>query len=113
MMKLETINIILAVIVVILLGCIAYKVMYKKDGDESFKYDEQACDAITKKYNKYLRKTNSVWGNPGMLYKMMSVCGTGYNQNLGGLKAVPTWARKMGGTHNANVTDIFNGLMYQ
>ena len=107
MMKLETINIILAVIVVALLGYIAYSI---KSGGENFKYDEKQCQAVTKKYNKYLKDTNSVFGNPAMLSEMMSVCGQGYNPDLGG---VPRWANKLGGTHQANITDIFNGLMYQ
>ena len=108
-MKLETINIILAVIVV---GLLLYIAITHKSG-ENFKYDENKCQAITQKYNKYLRDTNSVWGDPDMLSEMMSVCGKGYNLNVGGPKAVPKWARKLGGTHSANVTDIFNGLMYQ
>jgi hypothetical protein len=108
-MKLETINIILAVIVV---GLLLYIAMTHKGG-ENFKYNANKCQAITQKYNKYLRDTNSVYGNPAMLSEMMSVCGTGYNQALGGPKAVPKWARKLGGTHHANITDIFNGLMYQ
>ncbi len=110
MMKLETINIILAVIVVALLLIIAFKY----NSGENFRYSsEDECEAITKKYNKYLRDTNSVTGNPVMLSEMKSVCGNGYNPELGGSRAVPKWSKKLGGTHQANVTDIFNGLMYQ
>lgn len=109
MMKLETINIILAVIVVGLLLYIAFT----HKGGENFKYDANKCQAITKKYNKYLRDTNSVYGNPAMLSEMMSVCGGGINPELGGSKAVPKWAKKLGGTHHANVTDILNSPMYQ
>ena len=110
MMKLETINIILAVIVA---GLLLYIAITHKDGGENFKYNVNKCQAITQKYNKYLRDTNSVWGNPAMLSEMMSVCGQGYNSDVGGPKAVPRWANKLGGTHQANITDIFNGLMYQ
>lgn len=113
-MKLETINIILAVIVVGLLLYIAITHKGGKGGKgENFKYNANKCQALTQKYNKYLRDTNSVWGNPAMLSEMMSVCGKGYNSALGGSKAVPKWARQLGGTHHANITDIFNGLMYQ
>jgi len=108
-MKLETINITLAVIVAGLLIYIAYS----DKGEENFEYNTNKCEAITSKYNQYLRDTNSVWGDPGMLSEMMDVCGKGYNPNLGGSNAIPEWAYKLGGTHRANITDIYNGLMYQ
>ena len=111
MMKLETINIILAVIVVALLVYIAYT---HKRG-ENYRYQNtKDCDADLKEFSEYNVQYNPVWQNPGITSKLKESCGNDYI--IGRNKDVPlvgSWTEILGGTHNANVTNILDSPMYQ
>lgn len=98
MIKLETVNIILAVIIIIVLGMI----IYKSSEAEQFSYDKGKCNAVTRKYCNMMKNGHhNVFGDPIALSEMMSACGADAYPKL--KNCYPKWAKRLGGTQTANI----------
>lgn len=98
MIKLETVNIILAVIIIIVLGMI----IYKSTEQEQFAYNKNKCNKVTRKYCNMMKKGHyNVFGDPIALSEMMSSCGPDAYPKLKG--CYPEWANRVGGTQTANI----------
>jgi hypothetical protein len=104
MIKLETVNIILALIVIIILVIMIYQ---GKDG-ENFKYSTK-CNKVTKKYCNMMKNDQvDVFGDPIVLSEMMDACGKDAYPRLA--KCYPKWATIRGGTSMANIDLILNQI---
>jgi hypothetical protein len=112
-MKLETINIILAISVVILLGYIAFTAKHTKPS-EYYRYRKtDECRAALNELADYNRMYNPVFQSPEITSKAKNACGDDYiiGQDKE-LQLTADWTHILGGTHNANITDIFNDKKY-
>ena len=105
MLKIEVINISLAVIIIACLIYAIYKSYSNKDSNpkEYFRRSNMnKCDALTNQYCQNM-KTNNYnnlqTGNGGLLYKIQQECGDDYYMKT--QNCYPSWATTKGGLHDA------------